>query len=101
EGTTGWIDMVLITKDTPNREMAEKLADFLISPETLKKFNDVTNYYVANPQAAKFMDPEQMKRNMLDDSQAYEDFMKKINFWQYVPDRNRYNEVWNEVKAGQ
>ncbi|MET3291213.1 UNVERIFIED_CONTAM: spermidine/putrescine-binding protein [Brevibacillus sp. OAP136] len=101
EGTSGWIDLLMITKDSPNKEMAEKLLDFLISPETLKKFNDVTNYYVSNPLAAKFMDADQMKRNMLDNPDTYNQMMKKINFWQFVPDRNRYNEVWNEVKAGQ
>lgn len=101
EGTSGWIDMLMITKDSPNQEVAEKLVDFLISPETMKKFNDITNYYVANPKAAEFMDQEQLKRNKLDDLKGYEELMGKINFWQFIPDRNRYNEVWNEVKAGQ
>jgi len=26
-------------------------------------------------------------------------YFEKLNFWQYVSNRKRYNEVWNEVKG--
>ena len=29
------------------------------------------------------------------------DYQKKIYFWQNVPRRAKYTEIWNEVKAAQ
>ena len=28
-----------------------------------------------------------------------ESMFSKIDFWQYVKDRNRYNEIWTEIKT--
>jgi putative spermidine/putrescine transport system substrate-binding protein/spermidine/putrescine transport system substrate-binding protein len=39
-----------------------------------------------------------MKGLHLDDPDAY---MQRIYFWQDVPRRGKYNEIWNEVKAAQ
>jgi putative spermidine/putrescine transport system substrate-binding protein/spermidine/putrescine transport system substrate-binding protein len=44
------------------------------------------------------MSPEQRKSLHLDNADEYQ---KRIYFWQNVPRRARYNEVWNEVKAAQ
>jgi putative spermidine/putrescine transport system substrate-binding protein/spermidine/putrescine transport system substrate-binding protein len=34
----------------------------------------------------------------MDDPDAY---MRRIYFWQDMPRRAKYNEIWNEVKAAQ
>ena len=52
----------------------------------------------ANPQAAQFMTPDEVKNLHLDDVDNYQ---KRIYFWQNVPRRAKYNEIWNEVKAAQ
>ena len=39
------------------------------------------------------------KKNLhMDNPDAY---MQRIYFWQDVPRRAKYNEIWNEVKAAQ
>jgi spermidine/putrescine-binding protein len=98
ENTTGWIDHLMITEASDNKDLAYKLLAFMIEAQTQKKVSDVTGYTPANPQAAQFMSPEQQKNLHLDDVDEYQ---KRIYFWQNVPRRAKYNEIWNEVKAAQ
>ena len=98
EGTTGWIDHLMITQSSDNKELAYQLLNYLISAQAQKQLSDVTGYIPANPQAALLMTPEQRHSLHLDDIDAYQ---QKIVFWQDVPRRAKYTEIWNEVKASQ
>jgi len=98
ENTTGWIDHLVITAGSDNKELAHQFLEYMIQAQTQKKATDVTGYTPANPQAAKFMTPEEIKDLHLDDVDNYQ---KHIYFWQDVPRRSKYNEIWNEVKAAQ
>ena len=98
ENTTGWIDHLVITAGSDNKELAHQFLEYMIQAQTQKKATDVTGYTPANPQAAKFMTPEEIKDLHLDDVNNYQ---KHIYFWQDVPRRSKYNEIWNEVKAAQ
>jgi putative spermidine/putrescine transport system substrate-binding protein/spermidine/putrescine transport system substrate-binding protein len=64
--------------------------------QTQKLISDVTGYTPANPQAAQFMTADQQKNLHLDNVEEYQ---KQIIFWQDVPRRAKYTEIWNEVKA--
>ena len=44
------------------------------------------------------MTPDKVKSLHLDDVDSYQ---KHIYFWQNVPRRAKYNEIWNDVKAAQ
>jgi spermidine/putrescine-binding protein len=96
ENTTGWIDHLMITAASENKELAEKFLEFMIEAETQKQVSAVTGYTPANPASSQFMTAEQRKSLHLDDVEAYQ---KRIYFWQNVPRRAKYNEIWNEVKA--
>lgn len=98
ENTTGWIDHLMITSASDNKELAQKFLEYMIEAQTQKKVTDVTGYTPANPQAAQFMSKEEQKNLHLDDVDNYQ---KRIYFWQNVPRRAKYNEIWNEVKAAQ
>jgi putative spermidine/putrescine transport system substrate-binding protein/spermidine/putrescine transport system substrate-binding protein len=98
ENTTGWIDHLMITAGSENQDLAYKFLDFMIQAETQKKVTDVTGYTPANPHAAQYMTPDEQKGLHLDNVDEYQ---KRIYFWQDVPRRSKYNEVWNEVKAAQ
>jgi putative spermidine/putrescine transport system substrate-binding protein/spermidine/putrescine transport system substrate-binding protein len=98
ENTTGWIDHLVITAGSDNKELAHQFLEYMIQAQTQKKATDVTGYTPANPQAAKFMTPEEIKDLHLDEVDNYQ---KHIYFWQDVPRRSKYNEIWNEVKAAQ
>jgi len=98
ENTTGWIDHLMITAGSENKELAYKFLEYMIKAQTQKKVTDVTGYAPANPDAAKFMTAEQQKSLHLDNVDEYQ---KRIYFWQNVPRRAKYSEIWNEVKAAQ
>jgi spermidine/putrescine-binding protein len=98
ENTTGWIDHLMITSASANKELAQKFLEFMIQAQTQKKVADVTGYTPANPQAAQLMSEDQRKSLHLDDVDNYQ---KRLYFWQNVPRREKYNEIWNEVKAAQ
>ena len=98
ENTTGWIDHLMITAGSENKELAHKFLEYMIETQTQKKATDVTGYTPANPQAANLMTPEEVKSLHLHDVDNYQ---RRIYFWQNVPRRAKYNEVWNEVKAAQ
>jgi spermidine/putrescine-binding protein len=98
ENTTGWIDHLMITKASSHKVLAYAFLDYMIQAQTQKKITDVTQYAPANPAAAQFMSPEERKLLHLDDPDAY---MQRIYFWQDVPRRAKYIELWNEVKATQ
>ena len=98
ENTTGWIDHLMITSASENKELAYQFLEYMVEAKTQKLVADVTNYVTANPQAGQLMSPEQRKILHLDDVDNYQ---KRIYFWQDVPRRAKYNEIWNEVKAAQ
>jgi len=98
ENTTGWIDHLMITAGSENKDLAYKFLEYMVNAGTQKKVTDVTGYTPANPQAAQFMTADGVKNLHLDDVDNYQ---KHIYFWQNVPRRAKYNEIWNEVKAAQ
>ena len=98
ENTTGWIDHLMITAASDHKELATEFLEYMIEPKTQKLVTDVTGYDPANPRAAESMTDDQKKSLHLDNVDEY---MKRIYFWQQVPRRDKYNEIWNEVKAAQ
>jgi len=98
ESTTGWIDHLMITAASEHKELAHAFLEYMIQARTQKLVTDVTGYVPANPLAAQQMSLEEKKNLHLDDPDAY---MARIFFWRHVPRRDKYNEIWNEVKAAQ
>ena len=98
ENTTGWIDHLMITAASERKDLAAEFLEYMIEAKTQKAVSDVTGYDPANPQAGELMTPDQRKSLHLDDVNQY---MTRIYFWQQVLRREKYNEIWNEVKAAQ
>jgi spermidine/putrescine-binding protein len=98
ENTTGWIDHLMITQASPNKDLAYAFLEYMIQAQTQKTIADVTHYTPANPSAGQFMTEVEQKSLHLDAPDAY---MQRLYFWQDVPRRAKYVEIWNEVKAAQ
>jgi spermidine/putrescine-binding protein len=98
ENTTGWIDHLMITAASQNKELATEFLEYMIEAKTQKSVTDVTGYDPANPQAGQLMTDDQRKSLHLD---HVDEYMTRIYFWQNVRRRGKYNEIWNEVKAAQ
>jgi spermidine/putrescine-binding protein len=98
ENTTGWIDHLMITTASEHKDLATEFLEYMIEAKTQKMVTDVTGYDPANPHAADFMTDAQRKSLHLDNVDEY---MTRIYFWQNVSRRDKYNEIWNEIKAAQ
>jgi len=98
ENTTGWIDHLMITAGSEHKELAYQLLEYLTEASTQKQVAAVTGYLPANPDVARYLSTEERKKLHLDDLENYQ---RRIYFWQNVPRRDKYNEIWNEVKAAQ
>ena len=98
ENTTGWIDHLMITAASSHKELAHAFLEYMVEAKTQKLVTDRTHYTPANPGAAQFLTADEIKSLHLDNPDAY---MQRIYFWQDVPRRAKYNEIWNEVKAAQ
>ncbi len=98
ENTTGWIDHLMIISASRNKDLAAEFLAYMIEAKTQKLVSDVTHYTPANPGAAEYLSLDEQKSLHLDNPEEY---MQRIYFWQDVPRRAKYNEVWNEVKAAQ
>jgi len=98
ENTTGWIDHLMITAASDHKNLAYRLFEYLIQPRVQKQVTAVTGYLPANPEVSPLLSPDERKNLHLDDLAHYQE---RIYFWQNVPRRDKYNQVWNEVKAAQ
>jgi spermidine/putrescine-binding protein len=98
ENTTGWIDHLMITAASQQKALAHQFIEYMIQAKTQKLVVDVTNYVPANPKTADLLTAEQRVNLKLNDPSRY---MARIYFWQNVPRRDKYMEIWNEVKAAQ
>jgi spermidine/putrescine-binding protein len=94
EGTTAWADHWVLTKGAKNLDAAYAWLEYTAQPFTQKLLYDVTAYIVANPAAKSYMTPEQAASQ-----RDIADYGTKVNFWQWSPRREKYQEIWNEVKA--
>jgi putative spermidine/putrescine transport system substrate-binding protein/spermidine/putrescine transport system substrate-binding protein len=95
EGTTAWADHWMLTSGASNLDAAYAWLEYAAQPFTHKLLYDVTAYIVANPSAKSYMTPEQAATQ-----RDIDEYGSKVNFWQWSPRRERYQEIWNEVKAG-
>ena len=94
EGTTAWADHWVLTKGAKNLDAGYAWLEYSAQPFTQKLLYDVTAYIVANGEAKRYMTPEQAASQ-----RDISDYGSKVNFWQWSPRREKYQEIWNEVKA--
>lgn len=94
EGTTAWADHWVLTKGARNLDAAYAWLEYAAQPFTQKLMSDVTAYNVANSSAKSYMAPEAAALQ-----KDISDYGTKVNFWQWGSKRDKYQEIWNEVKA--
>jgi len=98
ENTTGWIDHLMITAASEHKDLAHQLIEYLVEAKTQKQVIAVTGYLPSNPGVADLLTASERKNLHLDDLDQYQ---QRIYFWEDVPRRDKYNQIWNEVKAAQ
>ena len=96
EGTTAWADHWVLTNGAQNLDAAYAWLEYAAQPFTHKMLADVTGYIVANPSAKTYMSPDEQSAQ-----HDVGEYGAKVNFWQWGSRRDKYQEIWNEVKAAQ
>lgn len=96
EKAEGWMDSMMLVKDTPNEECAYKFMSFMQSPDGQCGIAESTGYFPVNPKAVAGCMDEQMKKDRQVDNI---EFVKSLVMWQQPKRLDKYLEVWNAVKA--
>lgn len=96
EGCTGWMDRLMIVKDAKNQDAAYEWLNYVTSPEGQALSAAATYYTIVNEKALEYMDADLIEATNAD---SLDEFFSKINFWQYVENRDEYNDIWVAVKT--
>jgi len=91
-----WIDNYSIVKGTKNLELAHKYIDHIISAKIQAMIGEHTGYTVCNPKSKEHMDPVVWEKLYMDEGP---DLIETGILWEEIPRREKYNEVWNEIKG--
>jgi putative spermidine/putrescine transport system substrate-binding protein/spermidine/putrescine transport system substrate-binding protein len=97
EGVTGWSDSWCISKNAQNYDLALKWADWMIGDEAQVGLTNVMNYSITNKDAVGSLTPERQTELRLTDVPAE---YAKIHMWQFVPNYDKWVQVWNEATQG-
>ena len=68
EGTSMWLDVIAIPKDSPHKENAYKFIDFLLRPDNMAKITNKTFNFNAIPTSSKFIKKSIREQLTLDPS---------------------------------
>jgi putative spermidine/putrescine transport system substrate-binding protein/spermidine/putrescine transport system substrate-binding protein len=96
EGSTAWIDAWMITKACKHKDVAEAWINFTLSPQGQKLQADVSSFAPVNPETVSLLSPVQVDQFRLNNR----NWIFKFSLWKEIPNRTKYQTVWNEVKAG-
>jgi len=95
EGATAWVDYWMEVKGASNAYTAELYLNYIHEAKTQAIINEVTGYGVSNSNSVEAMDPKRVSIYHQDDPE----FLAALHYWQFVPRRQEYLNVLNEVLA--
>jgi spermidine/putrescine-binding protein len=96
EKAEGWMDSMMLVKDTPNEDCAYKFMSFMASSDGQCGIAASTGYF---PVSSKAVDGC-MDATMKTERQVNNvEFVKSLVMWQQPKRLDKYLEVWNAVKA--
>lgn len=96
EGAIGWVDYWGIVKDAPNKELAYKFVDYMISKEFQEQWVRAGGPAPVNSEAVNALDEKTIEEMNLG-----EESLNKLYFIAYHGEdvKKQWNELWQEVKA--
>ncbi len=98
EKSEGWMDSMMLVKDTPNADCAAKFIAYMQSPEGQCGLAQSTGYFPVNPVAVEScMDAATKTERKVGNI----DFVKSLVMWEQPKRLDKYIDAWNAVKAAQ
>jgi spermidine/putrescine-binding protein len=96
EGVTGWSDSWCISNKAANPELALKWADYMIGPEGQMGVIENLNYSITNSKVVETLPTELREQlRMVDVPAEY----AKIHMWKFVPNYDKWVQIWQEATA--
>jgi len=96
EKAEGWMDSMMVVKDSPNIDCAYKFMSFMQSAEGQCGIAESTGYFPVNPAAVQGCMDDTMKQER---QVGNIDFVKSLIMWELPKRLDKYIETWNAVKA--
>lgn len=96
ERPTAWLDSHFIVSGSQNVELAHQFINFMLEPDVLAQVYQGSGFGVTVPDAVNHFDEAPSPDSIMGQDAT---FRENIAFWEEIPRRARYLEVWNEVKA--
>lgn len=94
EGAIGWNEAIALVAGSQRPEVVTDYANLTISPEYGQMMGEVSRYATSSRAAVERMDPALVADLGIDPAK-----MSQLVFKQHLPNRARWVEIWNEVKA--
>ena len=95
ESATSWFDNWMIPAKAQNPDAALAFLNHIHKPEVQKQIAEVTGYGICNENAVDLVDKAYAQAYRLDDP----GFISDLEYWQRVPERQKYLDVLNSVVA--
>lgn len=97
EGSQIWMDNLAVCAKAPNRLVAERFLNFILTPEIGARLADYNLYATPNLAARAHVRPENLANSII---YPPTDVMQRLEFLQDVgKGRQLYDEVWTQIKA--
>ena len=96
EGVTGWSDSWCISNKAANPELALKWADYMIGPEGQMGVIENLNYSITNSKVVETLPTELREQLRMVDAPAE---YAKIHMWKFVPNYDKWVQIWQEATA--
>jgi spermidine/putrescine-binding protein len=94
EGAIGWSESITPVKGTARLDLVHKYANYTLTPEFGAFMARQTGYAPCSEAAVASLEPELVHELGIDFSNA-----DRLVYKAQPPDKARWNEIWNEVKA--
>lgn len=95
EGATGWADTWMISKNSPNVDLAMKWIDYMIGPQGQLGVINVTNYSGASTAAVKALGSARVKALHMDDFSYFD----QLHMWSEPSNFADWVKIWNDVRG--
>jgi len=92
----GWIDTNFVVKGAKNRDLALKFINFMLDPKIEAMIAENMGYSISNPKSKAYTDPAVWETLYMDEGP---EMLTTMKFWDEIPRRVKYIEIWNEIKA--
>lgn len=92
----GFVDSHFIVAGSDNVDLAHTFINHMIDAEMQARIAKGSGYSVTNPNSKQYMDEKLWERLYTKDAAT---MLEEMKFWEEIPNRSRYIEIWDEVKA--